>query len=63
MAGQGAGLDNADIETGRALALPAHGVDPDAMTALLADLGDAQEIPLQAAKGEVFVKHKGQLHQ
>ena len=34
-----------------------------AMTALLADLGDAQEIPLQAAKGEVFVKHKGQLHQ
>src|SRR5690554_3786277 len=62
LAGQGAGLDNADIETGRALALPAHGVDPDAMTALLADLGDAQEIPLQAAKREVFIQYERQLH-
>src|SRR5690554_6163096 len=62
LAGKGAGLDNADIEIDRALALPAHGVDPDAMTALLADLGDAQEIPLQAAKGEIFIQYERQLH-
>src|SRR5690606_5842854 len=52
----------ANIETRRSLPFPAQGVDPNGVAALLAYPGDPQEVALQSAEGEVFVKQKGQLH-
>ncbi|MNF81453.1 hypothetical protein D3C84_637250 [compost metagenome] len=59
------GLDrrHAHIEAGGHLALPDRRVDADGVAAALALEGDAQEVALQAAIGEVLVEHEGQLHQ
>ncbi|MCY1440878.1 hypothetical protein D9M71_571680 [compost metagenome] len=58
-------LDRRDqhLEAFRDIALPDHGVDANGMPTALALQGDAHEIALQAAEGEVLVEHECQLHQ
>ncbi|MDT4849635.1 hypothetical protein FQZ97_837610 [compost metagenome] len=58
-------LDRRDqhFEAFRDVAFPDHGVDADGMPTALALQGDAHEVALQAAEGEVLVEHECQLHQ
>ena len=51
------------FEARRNIALPDHRIHTDLVPALLALQCNTHEVALQAAKREVFVQHKSQLHQ
>jgi len=62
MVGQARYFQKMQVETLGDRAFPIDGIDVDFMTPFPAGLGDAQEIPLQPAEGEISEETEGQSH-